>query len=187
MQAAEEWIPIWEPDMTPTGRTALKAEAHRNGWWHPTVHIWCFDAARNVLVQRRSASKKTFPGLWDVSVAGHVSAGEEIVDAALREIQEEVGYEAKAGDLKLLGIFPERNQHPGGIEDYEFHHCFTLEMPLPHPQLTPETGEVDALAWVQLLTLTQETLGLTAPGKYVPHDPEYYGAVFREIRQRTVL
>ena len=75
-----------------TGTTCLKSEAHKNGWCHPTVHVWLYTADGKVLLQQRGKHKKTFPLLWDVSVAGHVSAGEDILAAAKREVQEEVGY-----------------------------------------------------------------------------------------------
>ena len=39
------------------------------------------------LCNKRGLSKKTYPGLWDVSVAGHVHAGESITTGAIREVE----------------------------------------------------------------------------------------------------
>ena len=74
-----------------TGQTILKSDAHRQGIFHPTVHIWFYTNQGEILMQRRGEFKDTYPLLWDVSVAGHIGAGEDIYDAALREVKEEIG------------------------------------------------------------------------------------------------
>ena len=85
----DELIDILTPDGKPTGKTALKSEAHKNGWFHATVHIWLFTSDEKILLQKRALTKKVFPGIWDISVAGHIGAGEEIIAGAKREIFEE--------------------------------------------------------------------------------------------------
>ena len=65
----DELIDILTPEGKPTGRTALKSEAHKNGWFHTTVHIWFFTSDEKILLQKRAMSKKVFPGL-DKSQAG---------------------------------------------------------------------------------------------------------------------
>ena len=50
--------------------------------------------AGRLYLQKRSMSKDTNPGRWDTSVGGHVSAGEEVTDALLREAREELGIDA---------------------------------------------------------------------------------------------
>ncbi|MDG1384280.1 MAG: NUDIX domain-containing protein, partial [Flavobacteriaceae bacterium] len=87
----DEYLDIWNSDGQPTGQSCLKNEAHQNGWFHPTVHIWFYTATPALLLQKRSLTKETFPGFWDVSVAGHVSAGESILEGAIREVKEEIG------------------------------------------------------------------------------------------------
>ena len=46
-----------------------------------------------ILLGRRSAHKREFPGMWDV-VGGHVEAGEDDVAALVRELKEELDVEA---------------------------------------------------------------------------------------------
>lgn len=58
---------------------------------HRAAHIWLVDDKGGLLLQRRSEFKDTFPGRWDVSVGGHVDAGEEIGPTAVRELEEELG------------------------------------------------------------------------------------------------
>ena len=99
----DELIDILTPDGKPTGKTALKSEAHKNGWFHATVHIWLFTSDEKILLQKRALTKKVFPGIWDISVAGHISAGEAILDGAKREIFEEIGLKLTDKDLIKIG------------------------------------------------------------------------------------
>ena len=180
----EEWVDICDSKGKPTGRTALKSEAHRLGLWHPTVHIWCFTASGKILLQKRANDKETFPGLWDVSIAGHIEAGEAPLTAALREMEEELGLRAKGSDLELLDTFRSEQQHPGGITDREFHHCFLNEVPNDKIELRLQTEEVAAIRWIPLIQFAEEIWGLARPAWYVPHDGGYYQAVIRAIRSR---
>ena len=38
---------------------------------------------QQVLLQQRSAHKDTYPNCWDVSVAGHITAGDQSVHATV--------------------------------------------------------------------------------------------------------
>ncbi len=71
--------------------TAPRAQVHRMGWTHRAVHIWVQNGAGEIFLQRRSATKDTFPGCWDSSCSGHVDAGEQYGQAARRELTEELG------------------------------------------------------------------------------------------------
>lgn len=180
----DEQIDIWDPEGRPTGRTALKSEAHRMGWCHPTVHVWFYTGSGRVLLQRRAFDKDTFPGLWDVSVAGHIGAGESPLDGAVREIREEIGLEVEPSDLEPIGTFKAVHEHPGGIVDCEFHHAFLCRLQKPLSHLVPQDAEVAELKLYPLISLAEEIWGLARPGRYVPHGTEYYKHVFREIRLR---
>ena len=84
----------------PTGKTIDRESAHREGILHRTAHVWI--ARQNagiwqVLLQKRSMNKDSFPGLYDTSSAGHIPAGEEPLDSAIRELAEELGIHAAGG------------------------------------------------------------------------------------------
>lgn len=44
----------------------------------------------------------TFPGLWDVSVGGHFTAGDTSLETACKEVREEVGLECDADSLRFV-------------------------------------------------------------------------------------
>ncbi|MEP3384912.1 MAG: NUDIX domain-containing protein, partial [Flavobacteriaceae bacterium] len=99
----DELIDILDENGNHVGKTCLKSEAHLKGLFHPTVHIWFYTKDGGILFQKRGKDKKTFPLLWDVSVAGHIGAGEPIIEAAIREVEEEIGLKVLASDLDKIG------------------------------------------------------------------------------------
>ena len=97
-----EMFDIRTPEGEPTGEVKERSAVHRDGDWHGTAHIWLVrrkNGKIEVLLQKRSRLKETFPGCYDASCAGHLSAGDSFIQGALRELQEELGLEAKEEDL----------------------------------------------------------------------------------------
>lgn len=70
---------------------ATRKEVHARSLLHRAVHVFVINARGELLLQRRSRLKDVHPGVWDSSVAGHLDAGEEYRDAAIREMEEEMG------------------------------------------------------------------------------------------------
>src|SRR5580765_8819639 len=83
-------IQIVDENDQPTG-SATKEEAWQGGLYHRIVRVMVEDEAGNILLQKRTETKETYPGCWDNSAAGHVDAGEDYETAALRELAEELG------------------------------------------------------------------------------------------------
>ena len=104
-----EQIDILTSDGKKTGEVRSRDEVHKLGLWHRTVHIWLFDAQGNILFQLRAHDKENNPNLYDTSCAGHISAGDESLESALREIREELGLKESGTSLSLIatgGLFP---------------------------------------------------------------------------------
>lgn len=97
-----ELIDVLDSNGNKTGIAKQKKEIYRDADFHRTVHIWIINNNNEILVQKRNLKKSTFPGLWAISVAGHVRSGETSIEAALREIKEEIGQNLKEEDLKYL-------------------------------------------------------------------------------------
>jgi isopentenyldiphosphate isomerase len=132
-------------------------------------------------LQKRGTYKETFPNLWDVSVAGHVIAGESIVDGALREIQEEIGLQLSTKDLTFVNVRKNINHFPNGIIDCEFQHVFLSELKLDIEQLTIQKEEIDA---VRLFSFEELKLCMQQKHleyKIVPADMNYYKFVMEKV------
>ncbi|QTE22413.1 NUDIX hydrolase [Polaribacter cellanae] len=174
----DELIDIITPEGKPTGKTALKSEAHKNGWFHATVHIWLFTANKKILLQKRAFTKEVFPGLWDISVAGHIGAGESVLSAAKREVFEEIGLELKEKEFIKIGTTIQNISHKNGIQDNEFHHVFIVELKVPVEKLKMQAEEV---AGLQLFDLTVLKNTKNLENVLLPRFHEYYVSVYDEI------
>ncbi len=71
---------------------AERSELHRNPRLiHRVVHVLVFNTGGELLLQKRSLKKDIAPGKWDTSVGGHIHPGEDVLTAARREMEEELG------------------------------------------------------------------------------------------------
>jgi len=176
----DELIDILDADGRMTNRTAMKSEAHKNGWFHQTVHIWFYTLDGKVLLQQRGKNKDVYPLLWDVSVAGHIGAGENIITSALREIEEEIGLTIQPDKLQKIGVFKSVHNHSKNLMDYEFHHTFLAPLHLSLHDLRKQESEVENLKLIPMDQFTKE-LGDISKFKYVPHEISYYNTINKEI------
>ena len=60
----DELVDILDAAGNYTGKIAMKSEAHRNGLFHPTVHVWFYTKNGQILIQQRAENKETHPLLW---------------------------------------------------------------------------------------------------------------------------
>jgi len=88
----EEWFPLVDEDGKLIGQSP-RSVCHdgKSMLLHPVVHLHLFNNEGKIFLQKRSVNKDIQPGKWDTSVGGHVSPGETIEEALMREVQEEIG------------------------------------------------------------------------------------------------
>jgi len=89
---------------------APRGEVHGNNLRHRAVHIFIFNRAGELLLQKRSRWKDRHPGLWDSSAAGHVNAVEEYDATATRELSEELGVTTELKRVAKLGASVQTGQ-----------------------------------------------------------------------------
>ncbi len=180
----DELVDILDDEGNYTGKTAMKSEAHRKGLFHPTVHVWFYTKDAKVLIQQRAKNKDTHPLLWDVSVAGHIGAGENIENSAVREVQEEIGLTISTLDLQKIAVFKSVQNHSATFMDCEFHHTYVCELKILVDNLKKQESEVADLKLIPLTQFAEETWGMANLKKYVPHGIEYYKRIIKEIQTR---
>jgi isopentenyl-diphosphate delta-isomerase type 1 len=78
-----------------------RSEAHAKKLRHRAIHVLVFNPEGEVFLQKRSKTKDSWPGAWDSSCSGHLETGETYREAALRELQEELGWQPE-GELEFL-------------------------------------------------------------------------------------
>lgn len=110
-------------------RTEVRSVVHRERLMHRAVHVFVFNRAGQLFLQRRSLTKDSAPGKWVSSCSGHVDSGEDYDTAAPRELQEEIGLANPEG---LERVFKEAPCPQTGHEFVWVYRCvsdgpFTLD------------------------------------------------------------
>ncbi|TVZ14497.1 NUDIX hydrolase [Maribacter sp. MAR_2009_72] len=181
----DELIDILNEDGSATGTSQMKSIAHAEGLFHATVHIWFFTKRGQILLQKRSITKDTFPGLWDVSVAGHIGFGETALYTAIREVKEEIGLDIQKEQLIKIGIFKSVQNHSNTLLDCEFHHTYISEISVPVTSLIKQQSEVDELKLLSLETFQTEVENINTT-QYVPHSLQYYSTIIKAIQHQLL-
>lgn len=176
-----EYFDVLNEDGTPTGDRKLREEVHRDGDWHGGSHIWVVRRRREttrlqgsrdgfchmeVLLQKRSMDKDSFPGYLDSSCAGHVDAGESFLTTAVREMEEELGLAVKEEDLiflfrQTLGSRLEFHGKP--FYNREINDVYLLKPDFPLDGLRGQEEEIMELVWMDADELRNDILA-DAPG-----------------------
>ncbi len=97
-----ELIDIYNAQGHPTGTVRERRAPLGEGEYRLAVGVWIKDSENNILLTRRSPEKYFAPGKWE-NTAGHVQAGEDPLDAIVREIDEEIGVKVSKEALVFLG------------------------------------------------------------------------------------
>lgn len=133
-----------------TGHAVARDRAHAEGVWHGAVHVWVLTPAGVVVLQRRARAKDLGGGKVDVSVGGHLAAGETWL-AGLREAEEELGVVLEFGDVVHLGRFPSERAYPDGRVDREWQDELVAVVDQPLESYVLACAEVEVLYEVPLV------------------------------------
>lgn len=146
----DEMINCFDANMNPVG-VADRVTAHREGLWHRTLHIWLVNPAGGggLFFQHRSERASSYPGLFDVSVAGHLLAGESPWQG-FREIEEELGNRVPPESLIPIGTRTEASDLPDGQRNREQQLVYLAETGLLPRDCRPDPSEVQGVYLVTM-------------------------------------
>ena len=179
---ADELIDICDENNNLINIQKMKSEAHKDGLWHRASHIWIYNSNGEILLQLRAKEKPLYPDMWDISAAGHISAGEGPVASGLREVEEEIGLKLKKEDLdfwmirKVKAIFKE-------IKNNEFYYVYFFKFDGDINKLKLQKEEVQKIQFLPIDKIEEE-LKINLD-KYVPHG-EYWFEVLDEVKKKLV-
>lgn len=138
-----------------TGVLRERNVVHRDGSPHATAHVWIVRendrSGFDILLQKRSQDKDSYPGCYDISSAGHIPAGEGALTCALRELSEELGIAAEPGQLEFVGIRHASFAsvfHGKPFRDNEFSRMFLYRGPVDVSALRLQPEEVESVRWM---------------------------------------
>ncbi len=139
---------------------APRSYVHAQKLLHRAAHVFVFNSQNELLVQVRSATKDEFPNCYTSSASGHLSTGEDYLESAQRELQEEIGIVAP---LEFLGKFP-------ACQDLAWEHSVLYRAHSDSPP-RPDPIEVAAIRQMTLPDLLKE----------LEQQPEIFSPPFRVL------
>lgn len=126
-------------------------EKHEHGYITRNVAVFIQDSDGKFIISKRALTKSVEPGLYDVSVCGHVDAGENYMTAALRELEEELGITAP---LQELAVFYREFPYKGILmKHFTWHFRGRSDSPIV---LSDEVAEYHKFSPEELLTRFHE-------------------------------
>jgi 16S rRNA (adenine1518-N6/adenine1519-N6)-dimethyltransferase len=100
---SEEWFDVVDEQNQVISK-APRSEVHRLKLRHRAVHVLVFNQRGELFLQQRALWKDDFPGVWDSSSSGHVSARDGMDDTSIREVAEELGVELSEPPRKIFEL-----------------------------------------------------------------------------------
>lgn len=94
-----------------------KQEAHEKGLLHRAFSIFIFNSQNELLLQQRASSKYHSPGLWTNTCCSHPRKNESVLDASIRRLNEEMGFQT---DLTIKGHLLYKADLVNGLIENEF-------------------------------------------------------------------
>lgn len=195
---ADEVIDIYDSEMNLLG-TAMKSQAYREGLWHKAFHCWIVDGDK-VWLQLRGKDKNLYPGLLDISAAGHLGTGETAKQAGVREIEEELGLTVREEDFTKLFTYRLVEDTPDMFVR-EFCPTYVLKSAWNLKDVIMQPDEVDGVFEARIsdlialfggdepsVTIRGYVRGSTQPAErsvkvenFVPHGQNYYLKIFSTL------
>lgn len=154
----DELIDVLNENGILTGEVLPRKEVHKRGLWHRAIVVAIVNEQNEVLLQQRSDNKEKNAGMWDISVAGHISAGQDSLSAAAREINEEVsallGYRTEIKDFRYMYCYRKEEKISEDITERQFYDFFILRTSgIDDKTLYFQQEEVQAVKFVDLATI----------------------------------
>lgn len=156
----EELIDVLDENGIKTGDILTRKEVHKKGLWHRIIVVAIINEKNEILIQQRSHNKDKNPDMWDISVTGHLSAGQDSLTAATREISEEVsvslGYSVEVKDFRFMFSFRKEELVNDNHYDRQFYDFFILRQNgLNADSIKFQKSEVQAIKFVTITELNE--------------------------------
>lgn len=156
----EELLDVLDENGIKTGKILSRDEIHKQGLWHRIIVVAIINENNEILLQQRADDKDKNPGMWDISVTGHLSAGQDSLMAATREISEEVsvslGYSVNVKDFRFMFSYRKEEKVNENHFDRQFYDFFILRQSgLNNENIKFQASEVQAIKFVTVSELNE--------------------------------
>jgi isopentenyl-diphosphate delta-isomerase len=131
-----------------TGEILSRAEIHRLGKHHRAIHLYLFNSNNEILLQKRALTVDNYPGVFSISVLGHVNAGEASSATVQREIEEELGIDASGLKIDFLFSYFSKATLNGTYIDRQFNDIYLTHADIHPEQIHFDPAEVSEIKFV---------------------------------------
>ncbi|MCI9279973.1 MAG: NUDIX domain-containing protein [Bacilli bacterium] len=156
----EELLDVLDENGVKTGEVLPRKVVHEKGLWHRAIVVAIINDENKILLQQRSENKEKNAGMWDISVAGHLSSGQDSLAGANREISEEVsvnlGFSVKVKDFRFMTSFRKIQEVSESFIERQFYDFFILRQEgLNDENIKMQESEVQAIKFVTVQELNE--------------------------------
>lgn len=156
----EEMIDVLDENGIKTGQILPRSEIHKKGLWHRSIVVAIINEKNEILLQQRTPDKEKNANMWDISAAGHISAGQDSLMAATREINEEVsvnlGYNVEVKEFRFMYSFRKEQKVSEDFMERQFYDFFILRQKgLSVESIKYQKSEVQAIKFVTITQLNE--------------------------------
>ena len=154
--------------------TMDKMQAHLEPILHRAFSVCLFNKHGEILLQKRASDKYHCPGLWTNTCCSHPRMNEDVIDAAKRRLQEEMGIVC---DIHKSFHFIYEVQLGNGLYEHELDHVFMGEFS-GEPQINPI--EVEDCKYLSLQAIEHEMAN--SPGKFTP----WFKIIIEKLKEKQI-
>lgn len=145
---SKEYFDILDENGNKTGQTKLRSEVHRDGDWHKAVNIWIINDKGDILLQRRCATKDSNPNMLDISSAGHLTAGDDSLSGAIRELKEELNIDIEPNELQFIKTIKRSSKYTSTFINNEFDDLYILRTTKSIDDMKYQDEEISEIFYV---------------------------------------
>lgn len=157
-------------------KTRKACHASNPDFFHKPVWIWIINDFNEILIQKRTITKKSCPNYWDVSCGGHVVAGESSLDGAVREMKEELGIKTKKEDYHFIREFINE-------DTFEIAQIYVIKLNKLNSNLILQFEEVSEVRWLNY----EDFKKIFLSNEFVPYNIKYKKFVLQFLKKYLIL
>ena len=104
-----EYWELYDKEYKPLGKVVPRGSELQKGEYFRISGVICINEKGEILTTKRSPQKDSHPNHWEFT-CGTLEVGEDLMDGAIRELEEETGIVATKDELTFLGSYREEDK-----------------------------------------------------------------------------
>lgn len=160
-----EMMEMFNNKRVPLGKE-MERYKHTEGEYSQGAHVWILNSKGELLIQKRTPTKRLYPNLWSIT-SGGTDSGEKTIDTVYREVKEELGITVKPEEVELMMSY-KRN--------HDFVDVYLVRKDIELKDIVMQPEEVADVKWV-----TKDELEKMIKEEQTPKSLEMYFGFLRKL------